>query len=378
MKVLKIYFIFYFPIIIKCYPKSNTVNPPSDLKHIYIIYTSWFSISKIKPIINQQYIFFIENKNLKAFDYNNLRLGFFASIIYPFGNNYYIKPIETYENTEFSLYSNFFTKNCHLYQYYDDNFKKPINDLKFDEFDKNDCYDSLRIYYNNFSGYGAVYNIFDNKIIVFNMKNVLKLNSNSKYKETFKASMNNKIIKAFIFSNAEKTEILLIGIDIKGYVNFWGLEGYCGYWKKFNCESGNLIKSFKFDILNVINNEIATIIDKNKLLYINLDYFIIIDLIEVKLINNQKHSIKDFSCLLGLRDGNALIGTNNGFIYLIKYQNSKIIILDKRELCPKQKIYSLSSISNCTSGSFMCYIIAANCNYIKIFEIMDTSSDYDL
>ena len=71
-----------------------------------------------------------------------------------------------------------------------------------------------------------------------------------------------------------------------------------------------------------------------------------------------------------------MLGTYNGILFLIKYQYDKIEVLDKRDLCPNQIIYSLSSISNCTPDTYSCYIIAANCDwYIKIFEIQNSSSN---
>ena len=41
-----------------------------------------------------------------------------------------------------------------------------------------------------------------------------------------------------------------------------------------------------------------------------------------------------------------------------------------------EKIFSLSSNSNCTPETYTCYIIVANCHYIKIFETHFSSMFY--
>ena len=122
--------------------------------------------------------------------------------------------------------------------------------------------------------------------------------------------------------------------------------------------------------------EFKTIINDNILLLIDHSDFITFDLEKVEYINTQISFISYTSCLLGLKDGNALVGTEKGYIHLIKYENSKIKILDSRLLCPYQEIYSLSLNSNCTPDTYTCYIITANCGgYINIFEIRSPDTD---
>ena len=104
--------------------------------------------------------------------------------------------------------------------------------------------------------------------------------------------------------------------------------------------------------------------------------FITFDLMNVKYMSTQMSFISKISCVLELKDGNALVGTDKGYIHLIKYDYSKIKILDKRLLCPNQEIYSLSLNSNCTPDTYTCYIITANCGgYIYIFEIRNSDTD---
>lgn len=153
-------------------------------------------------------------------------------------------------------------------------------------------------------------------------------------------------------------------------------KNYCeGIW---NClkiaYNDNLIKSFKFRTNSI--EDFATIIDEDKMLVINGDDFLVFDLDEIELIYKKQRFFIGITSLLGLKDGNALLGTYNGILFLIKYRYDKIEVLDKRDLCPNKRIYSLSSISNCTPDTYSCYIIAANCDgYIKIFEIQNSSSN---
>ena len=387
MKSPKVYCILYFYLIIvnvQSYRKPRT-EIPMNLKHIYVIYNSWFTIGYDRPTISFEYVYFVQGNVLKAFNYKKLIFSA-ASIFYPFGDNYYIKPIDSYTMTSFNLYSIFFTKDCKIRSYnYDDKFFNYNNmhlNLIFDELKGDNCYDSLRMYYDFRSKYFAVYNTNSRKIIVFDL-DPTSIYSSPRYTKWLDKSMNGGISKALIFSNINKQKALLIGIDVTGQVNFWNIKGYSsGFFNAISLAyNDDLIKSFKFNnFYTFTDQEIATIINKNKLLYINHDDFITFDLEEIELLNNQKNFIKGVSCVLGLEDGNALVGTEDGFIYLIKYEYSEIVILDKRELCPHEIIFSLSSNSNCTPETYTCYIFVANCHYLKIFEIKhpSTINDHDL
>ena len=383
MKNINIIFLYlYFSCLsVKCF-REYRVKKPVNLKNIYKIYNSWFSIGNNRPIMTWDHIFFIKDNVLNAFNYK--KIIFSASIYYPYGSASYLKPIDSFSMTNFNFYSLFFTKDCSLRMYTDEDNKETyfnLNNidlnLKFSELGSN-CYDTLRFYYDSNSHYAAVYNLYSKKIIVFNLYDVAPGGRNKQYEEFFSVSMESNIKKALIFSNWDK--ILLIGIDERGVVNFWNLKGYCdGFFKSISCAYNDfLLFSYHYGYLYHIKNvqEFAAIINDNILLLIDHSDFITFDLEKVEYINTQISFISYASCLLGLKDGNALVGTEKGYIHLIKYENSKIKILDSRLLCPNQEIYSLSLNSNCTPDTYTCYIITANCGgYINIFEIRSPDTD---
>ena len=193
-----------------------------------------------------------------------------------------------------------------------------------------------------------------------------------KYRRYMEVKMEGRITKALIFTKYDKA--LLIGYDSLGNINFWNIKNYCeGIWNNIKVAyNDNLIKSFKFGYSS--KEDFATIIDFNKLLVINVNEFLVFDLNTIELIHRKIIFDFDVSCLLGLKDGSVLLGTTKGILYLIEYNGLTILELDKKLLCPNKYIYSLSSISNCTPGTTTCYIIAANCGYLKIFEIQSPSN----
>ena len=93
---------------------------------------------------------------------------------------------------------------------------------------------------------------------------------------------------------------------------------------------------------------------EKKLLYIKNDNFIIFDLTEIKIINQQANLISKVSTLLILDNRQALIGTSDGFIYLIELFNNTIIVLDKYELCKGKLISNISYYI--PGGHEICYI----------------------
>ena len=297
MNSSKFIFLFYFYLMvvkIQCLRSNFKTEIPENLKHIYVIYTSWFYIGENKPIITfEDLIYFNQGNTLKAFNYKDLFFSA-ASIFYPFGENYYIKPIDNYYLAYFNVYAMFFTKDCTLrsYNYVDKyfnynnmNFKLDFNELKGEQ-----CYDTLRMYYDFYSGFTSVYNIYSKKIVVFNLKNTYSYKSFSNYEKWFDKSMNGRISKALVFSKDFGEKIVLIGINILGQVNFQNIKGYCeGFINSFSCAyNDDLIESFQFKTYyTYYDEEIATIINKNKLLYINHNDFITFDLKEIKLINQQ-------------------------------------------------------------------------------------------
>ena len=374
-------YLYFSCLTVICY-REYRVKKPENLKNIYKIYNSWFTIENMRPVMTWDHVFFIKNNVLNAFNYKNII--FSASIYYPYGSGSYLKPIDAFSMTNFNFYSLFFTKDCSLRMYTDESNKETYFDLynidlnlKFEELGPY-CYDTLRFYYDSNSHYAAVYNLYSKKIIVFNLYDVAPSGRNKKYEEFFKVSMDNNIKKALIFSSGEK--ILLIGIDARGVVNFWNLKGYCeGFFNSISCAYNDfLIYSYQIKDYQIYSydQEFATIINDNILLLIVNSKFITFDLMNVKYMSTQMSFISKISCVLELKDGNALVGTDKGYIHLIKYDYSKIKILDKRLLCPNQEIYSLSLNSNCTPETYTCYIITANCGgYIYIFEIRNSDTD---
>ena len=381
MKTMNYIFLYFYFSCLKviCYRKYR-VKKPVNLKNIYKIYNSWFTIGNNRPIMTWDHIFFIKNNVLNAFNYKNII--FFASIYYPYGSGSYLKPIDAFSMTNFNFYSLFFTKDCSLRMYTDEDNKETyfnlnnINlNLKFKELGP-DCYDTLRLYYDSNSHYAAVYNFYSNKIIVFNLYDIG--GRYKQYEEFFQVSMDHNIKKALIFSYEEK--ILLIGIDERGVVNFWNLKGYCeGFFNLISC-AYHVFLIYSYPLGNFqfysYDQEFATILNNNILLLIVYDHFITFDLMNVKYIDTQISFISSITCVLGLKDGNALLGTYTGYIHLITYDYPNIKILDSRLLCPNQEIYSLSLNSNCTPYTYTCYIITANCEgYINIFEIRNPDTD---
>ena len=372
MKLLKIYILIYFFSFSSS--RDYSTKPPKNLKHIKNIYSSWSNIESFnRPIITWDYIYYIQRGVLSAFNYNDII--FTPNVFYPYGDNYYLKPIDSYSST-FNDYVMFFTKDCSLriYNIYDKqfNYNNAILNIRFNDLNSGKCYDSLRIYYGAHSSFIAVYNLNYNKIIVLEILSIYSSSDDEKYRRYMEVKMEGRITKALIFTKYDKA--LLIGYDSLGNINFWNIKNYCeGIWNNIKVAyNDNLIKSFKFGYSS--KEDFATIIDFNKLLIINDYDFLVFDLNTIETIHHFITFDYEVSCLLGLKDGRVLLGTTKGILYLIEYNGLTILELDKKLLCPNKYIYSLSSISNCTPGTTTCYIIAANCGYLKIFEIQSPSN----
>lgn len=375
------FFLFCFIInTIKCL----RLSPPKDLKEIKEIYYSWYYISKDKPVMTNNNLYFIKDNKFLTFNYNNL-IFYFAYKYSVFENDSYFKPLDAYSSTEFDTNAIFFTKDCALLMYSVINkdyflYRHIKLNLKFDELKGEYCYDSLKMYYDSGSGYAAIYNFYYNKIIVFNLTEVVCNGGKGEYNKTIEITMDGEINKALIYSENSGNKILLIGIDKSGQIQFWNLKNYCfGFFRRNPCEDRYLINYFNIKKINTQEDfEFSTIINKNVLLIVNNeDDFITFDLGKIDFINKQSKFISSVSCILRLKDGNSLVGTKSGTIYLIKYENYEIKILDSRQLCPQSiEIISLSSNNNCIFGTYTCYQITANCGgKIKIFEIKNSKTN---
>ena len=94
MKSFSIYLLFCFFILNSCYRKIR-IKPPKNLKHIKNIYSSWSRIGiHNKPVITWDYIYYNEGNVLKAFNYNKVVFSF-PSVFYPYGDNSFLKPIDS-------------------------------------------------------------------------------------------------------------------------------------------------------------------------------------------------------------------------------------------------------------------------------------------
>lgn len=215
----------------------------------------------------------------------------------------------------------------------------------------------MRIYYEHKTAYAAIYNNhMSTKIIVINLdngKDIMEINN--KYYVT----------QSLIYSNSKGDKKLLIAIDTQG-IRFYNIEGYKTSWG-FN-DKGALIKYISDGPFGK-----ADFIDENKIIFAYYYSLIVFELEDVKIpsIKFNYYQTLDgdsFICVLGLKNGNALIGTKYGYIYLIKYVNKDMKILDYKKIC-NNAVSSLSLTNNCYEYSESCYIFAANCGYIYVFEI---------
>lgn len=334
-------------------------DAPNNLSIINPLYKGTRIPEPVQPIIAYDKVFFLDHGATKVLYYNTGRI--FS--LYP---NLYRRPL-LYTNTYFAYSSLFVTKDFNIYLYKEraENTFENSNFLWLREIrELGSSYDSLRIYYDYDTSYAAIYNYYQStKIIVINLKNNKKI---------VDVCSKNLVIQALIYSGIGKS--LLIAIDTG--IRFYNIEGYKTSWG-FN-DKGALVSC-----LEDSRSGVADFIDGNKLLfaysysYSYSHYLIVFELEDIK-IPYEKYNFYEYfkgekiNCILGLKDGNALIGTDNGYIYLIGYVfvgiNKKLKILDYRKIC-KNAVYSLSYTNNCLQYSKDCYIFAANCGYIYVFEI---------
>ena len=223
-----------------------------------------------------------------------------------------------------------------------------------------ECYDSLRIYFDTNSKDAAVYNYNrSHKIKVFNFY----ILNRGDFKNSYEVEAKYNVIQSLIYSYGDKKSILIV-IDNFG-IRFHNLRGSYSFFKDL-FKNGRLIKEYDFNW----DGKAAFIDDGRKLLYIYNHNFVVFELADFEIINQTNNFIigEKLECLLGLQDGNALVGTNNGNIYLIGYKNNEITILDKRKICD-ESVTSLSYNNNCAENSKERYKFVANCRYLLIFEI---------
>lgn len=277
-----------------------------------------------RPIIAYDYIFYLKSSAIKA-------LNKYYSEYDMFGNSYR-KPLMN-KGTKWGD-AVFFTKDCRLemweYQGKDTLnghilFERTFNELKGDY-----CYGTLDMFYDDNQKDIAVYNTRNNKITVFNLndKNIYLTNDNI----IGKVEMDYNIKQALLY-NYDKDTTLLIGIDSSN-IKFYNVRGSYSWRDWF--VNNRLIKSIKLNTFfnPLYGQKIAGIMDidnkKDKLLYID-DRLILYDLKDFKTISTLL--LNKLTTVLTLKNGNALIGTEDGFIYLIKYNNKNLNLLDGYNVC---------------------------------------------
>ena len=368
--ILFIFISIFFQEISNQYIKMHF---PLKLENIKILYKSKFIINYGYKIIvdysNEILFFDYKDGNIKKINYEGFQFSLF---------NYYPN-IETVINwniipQDYRISSDglnyYFTKysSLYLYNYYDTpkwghySYKRFFPNLENDNVDKCD----LELAFNEYGNDEiAVYNLNNNKISVINLHDEIH---NEKGTHEIIVTMDAWIAQSLIYRDEEGTK--LIGIDLDGTIKFWGLHGLIfDYWD---------INTFKFKKPVNYWFRTAGIMKDNReklLLYINVNDFILFDLKKIEIINEQPDLIPEVSTLLILDNGQGLVGTREGFIYLIELFNNTIIILDKYELCKGKIILNISYNTTCPRGHEMCYIFAANCGYengyLKIFKIQN-------
>jgi hypothetical protein len=229
-------------------------------------------------------------------------------------------------------------------------------------------YDSLRIYYDTNTKDAAVYNYYgSNKIKIFNLYDLYQ----GKFKILYHIDAKYYVLQSLIYSYGDEKSILIV-IDKCG-IRFHNLRGADGFLDTFSKE--RIIEEYDFNCAGMAD----FIGDGKKLLYIYNNNFVVFELQTFKIIDKKYNLITGEIplCLLRITDGNVLVGTNKGYIYLIGYKYKEITILDQRKICD-ESVYSLSYNNNCVENTRGCYTFVANCGYLLIFEIGSEDYDYNL
>lgn len=290
-----------------------------SLKDINILYS--LKMSYERPIIAQEYIFYLRGNEIKA-----LSKEYYS---YDMFDNSYRRPLMNIGDKVF------FVKDCRLemYQYQgkDTLRKKNVFEKYFDELEGDKCDSTLDIFYDYKRKDIVVYNTKNNKIIVFNLKDINKYGTNDNYIGQIK--MDHDIMQALIY-NYNKDTSILIGID-NHKINFYNLRGSYSLLDKL--KNNRLIDSIELNnpISNSYGRKIAGIMKidnkQNILLFIDNDIYLY-DLNNFKLISS--YSIHYPSTVLtSLDDGIALIGDYEGNIKVFEFKNKKLYFLEEYFVC---------------------------------------------
>jgi hypothetical protein len=298
--------------------------------NIQLLKVSSSNIDKERPIIANDFIFYLRMSEIKADKLDNSLSNYGM-----FGKTYR-KPLLNKD----TRWGNgvFLTKDCRLemWEYRGKNtldgghilFQRSFNELKGDF-----CYDSLDMFYHDNDEDIAVYNSKYNKITVFNFKEKNIYGTSDDIVK--KVEMDYNILQTLIYNYNGDTTIL-IGIDIFN-INFYNLRGTYSWsdWFKSWVKGNRLIKSIKLKNYSYSSygKKIAGIMEidnkKDKLLYID-DKVYLYDIKEFKSIASLY--LDRPSTVLTLKNGNALVGNELGKIYLIKF-SGKLNILESFNIC---------------------------------------------
>ena len=360
---------------------------PLTLSNVEILYTSTYEIPMQTPMVDYKREFIILEKN--RLTQTRIKDGLFGiykdyNILFSeYQYNYEIKPLN------YIIFEYFFSNKCDIliFHYYEnEKFKwgHPRLKINCDQLKKNGkCKQNLEVSdpdYNLF----AVYNVENNLISVIEYQIF-----QNEIKTIFTYSMEFNIVQALIYKYYYKSSdvgylqyTLLIGIDESGSIDIWNIQGSYSFLDIIS--TNRLIKSFKFEKLyyQIKGARVAEIVKwhgfEKKLLYINNNNLILIDLYDLEIKVNQEVNFYGTYILMIKNEKQGLIGTKNGFIYLITVHETYISINDKYEICPGTKIKSISYNKTSPTDLEMTFLFIVNCGYYKIFQIKNRKNISDL
>ena len=360
--------------------------PPKSLENIEVLYSSPFEISSEKPIITSKNIFFVENNQIKSidlekilfgekFDINSLWQSYKNPLAYSIKNDN-LQLFVSYEN-KLEIWENDNKKFDNI----------PIYQKTFEQFKSDKPNDSLNIdiyHHKQKNNYEiAIYNKQENKVIVLD---ILKIDKTI-LKETIAAEfdLENNIAQSFIYhftdiDKADKTKLMIV--DQKGNIKIWSIGTFIehfsrSYYRYINPLSNSFQINEECPEL-LYNQDISGFIGEKKdiILYMGKKNFTTIHLrrgyyyLELFRIPNP---INNALTILTLDNGDFLVGTKEGYIYLVEYlyENKKKIIniLDKYNICEGSPVKHIVYDNNCPKSSEKCYIFIANCGHLKVFRI---------
>ncbi len=376
-------FIFFLNIISSCETRNGYVimKDPITFSNVEELYTSNYEIPMQTPIVDygREFIILEKNRLTQTRIKNSFLFGTYKDyniLFSDYSKNYEIKPLN-YFNLEY-----FFSHNCNIYifQYYQEpklkwghhRLKINLNELK----KYGECYQNLDVSDSDF-GVFAVYNVQNNLISAVKyqiyqnlIENICTLSMES---NIVQALVHNYYIKGAFSEGYSLKYTLLIGIDKSGQINIWNIQGAYSFLDIFS--NNRLIKNFKFDnFIFKTGGRVAETISwygyNKKLLFINNYNLILIDLQDLEIKVNKKVNFCGTSLLM-IQEGKklGLIGTNDGYIYLIKVDENYISIIDKYEICPGTTVKSISYNKTSPTDLEMTYLFIVNCGYYKIFQL---------